>query len=128
MLAASVPCFIDWPKERNLTTKGGSVRQDLFIGRMAAHANGVGYAPLGESQEDWQQVKYIIHDLDNLFSRCAAFLCVEHIVWNTLIVRKCRFDRSPTCRLVLLSPTSPRDRFLCNPSPAVNVAAKTLES
>eukprot|EP00903_Cladosiphon_okamuranus_P007042 g6846.t1 len=31
------------------------VGQDLFIARMAAHANGAGYGPLGQSQEDWQQ-------------------------------------------------------------------------
>lgn len=43
------------PQERGLTTVAG-VGQDLFIGRMAAHANGVGYPPPDQSQEDWQQV------------------------------------------------------------------------
>jgi len=32
------------------------VGQDLFIGRMAAHATGVGYPPPDQSQEEWQQV------------------------------------------------------------------------
>ncbi len=41
------------------------VGQDLFIGRMAAHANGVGYPPPDQSQEDWQQVTEVMSiDLD----------------------------------------------------------------
>lgn len=47
--------FLPWPQELGLTTTL-DVGQDHFVARMAAHANGAGYAPLGQSQEDWQQV------------------------------------------------------------------------
>lgn len=57
---AGTPFFVSLlprPQEQGLTTSL-DVGQDLFVARMAAHANGAGYAPLGQSQEEWQQVMF----------------------------------------------------------------------
>lgn len=48
---------LPWPQEQGLETTLDA-GQDLFVARMAAHANGAGFAPLGQGQEDWQQVTY----------------------------------------------------------------------
>eukprot|EP00752_Nemacystus_decipiens_P011279 g10023.t1 len=41
-------------EEEGLTTTS-DVGQDLFVARMAAQANGAGYAPVDQNQEEWQQ-------------------------------------------------------------------------